>query len=146
MSVFGVRSYSGPHSVPMWKNVDQDNSQYGHFSYSEGLANEKVLTSKFQYVLHNFQVQKSRNNLLELQKKSQFKNRLRENFNWMYGQQQKDNNKKISFHWIFIKKKTQKSLSVSRKLFCGHLMQFNSFNLGQSKHSIFTTLFDRVRP
>ena len=29
-----IRSYSGPYSVRMWKNVDQNNSEYGHFSRS----------------------------------------------------------------------------------------------------------------
>ena len=29
-----IRSFSGPHSVRMWENTDQKNSEYGHFSRS----------------------------------------------------------------------------------------------------------------
>ena len=27
-----IRSHSGPYSVRMWENTDQNNSEYGHFS------------------------------------------------------------------------------------------------------------------
>ena len=29
-----IRSYSGPYSVRMWKNTDQNNTEYGHFLHS----------------------------------------------------------------------------------------------------------------
>ena len=31
----GIQSYSGPYSVRMRKNTDQNNSEYGHFSVSD---------------------------------------------------------------------------------------------------------------
>ena len=31
-----IRSYSGPYSVRMRKNTDQNNSEYGHFLRSDG--------------------------------------------------------------------------------------------------------------
>ena len=34
-SVFGVIPYSGPYSVRMRKNTDQNNSEYGHFLCSK---------------------------------------------------------------------------------------------------------------
>ena len=30
-----IQSYSGPYSVQMWKNADQNKSKYGHFSRSD---------------------------------------------------------------------------------------------------------------
>ena len=32
-----IRSFIAPYSVRMWENVDQKNSEYGHFSRSEAV-------------------------------------------------------------------------------------------------------------
>ena len=38
-----MRSYSGPYSVRMRENTDQNNSEYGHFSRSDNGKNDDVI-------------------------------------------------------------------------------------------------------
>ena len=40
-----VRSYSGPYSVQMWVNTDQNNSKYGHFLHSVEFENDSLESS-----------------------------------------------------------------------------------------------------
>ena len=47
-----IRSYSGPYSVKMRENTDQNNSEYGHFSRSgcsQGKVNIAAVTSDFLF-------------------------------------------------------------------------------------------------
>ena len=39
-----IRSYSGPYSVRMWENANQNNSEYGHFSCSAYICRLVALT------------------------------------------------------------------------------------------------------
>ena len=38
-----IRSFSGPYSVPIRENTDQNNPEYGHYSRSE------ILTEKLRF-------------------------------------------------------------------------------------------------
>ena len=42
---FRIRSCSGPYSARMRENTDQNNSEYGHFLYSDSLQSMLVLVS-----------------------------------------------------------------------------------------------------
>ena len=54
-----VRSYSGPYSVQMWENTDENNSEYGNVSVSNlslifvSLERDVLLKLRLKYVLRD---------------------------------------------------------------------------------------------
>ena len=57
-----IRSISDPYSVRMWENMDQENSEYGHFSHSASIFKKYYTYSapelNFPYVSDKIQTNK----------------------------------------------------------------------------------------